>query len=85
VVINGDLLLEAVGSLREAGVSAHAENVRVELGQLADDGGYFDVGDVADDLAELESLGELERDVEAVWEESGPIPKTRIEYVLPSE
>jgi hypothetical protein len=32
-----------------------------ELGKIADDGGYFDVMDVAENLAELESLGKLKR------------------------
>ena len=46
---------------------AHAENVSVELGQIADVGGYFDARIVADDLEELESLGRLERVCEFDW------------------
>ena len=57
MVIDEDELLESVRAVYDAGKSAHAINVRIELGDIADDGGYFDVMDVADDLAELESLG----------------------------
>ena len=56
-MIDEDELLESVRAVYDAGRSAHAINVRIELGDIADDGGYFDVMDVADDLAELESLG----------------------------
>ena len=72
VVIDEDELLESVRALYEAGKSAHAENVRVELGDIADDGGYFDVMDVADDLAELESRGKLERVPAEDWGGSEP-------------
>jgi hypothetical protein len=57
VVIDEDELLESVRAVYDAGKSAHAVNVRVELGDIADDGGYFDVMDVADDLAELGRSG----------------------------
>ena len=58
VVIDEDELLESVRAVYDAGKSAHAVNVRVELGDIPDDGGYFDVMDVADDLAELQSARE---------------------------
>jgi hypothetical protein len=50
----------------------NAINVRIELGDIADDGGYFDVMDVADDLAELESRGKLERVPAEDWGGSEP-------------
>jgi hypothetical protein len=59
VVIDEDELLDSVRVVNEAGHPADAENVRAELGDIADEGGYFDVWVVADDLAELESLGKL--------------------------
>jgi hypothetical protein len=76
--IDQDELLESVGAVYDAGKSAHAINVRIELGDIADDGGYFDVMDVADDLAELELLGKLSRVPAADWGGSEPPPKTRI-------
>ena len=80
VVIDEDELLESVRAVYESGKSAHAVNVRVELGDIADDGGYFDVMDVADDLAELQSLGKLSRAPAGDWDYSGPTPETRIAY-----
>ncbi len=80
VVIDEDLLLKAARAVHEAGKSAHAVNVRVELGKIADDGGYFDVMVVADDLEELESLGKLERAPAVGWSRSEPTPKTLIRY-----
>jgi hypothetical protein len=85
VVIEEDLLLEAVRVVNEAGRPAHAENVRKYLGQLAESGGYFDVGIVAADLEELESRGKLKRAPAFEWNDTGPTPKTRIPYVLPGE
>jgi hypothetical protein len=58
VEIDQDLLNEAV---RDSGESANAEEVTAALGPSADDGRYWDVTTVANDLAELESLGKLER------------------------
>jgi hypothetical protein len=58
-------------------------NVRLEIGKIAD--GYFDVMDVADDLAELESRGKLKRAPTFDWGGVGSMPKTRIAYELPSE
>jgi hypothetical protein len=80
VVIDEDELLESVRAVYDAGKSAHAVNVRFELGDIADDGGYFDVMDVADDLAELESLGKLSRVSAVDWSGSEPPPITRIPY-----
>jgi hypothetical protein len=60
VVIDEHLLLEAIRDVHEVGEPADAANVSVALGATADDGGYWDVTTVADDLAELESLGKLE-------------------------
>jgi hypothetical protein len=85
VVIDEDLLLEAVRAVYDAGRPAHAESVRKYLGQFADDGGYFDARVVAGDLEELESLGKLKPAPAVEWNDSGPTPKTRIPYVLPSE
>jgi hypothetical protein len=80
VVIDEDELLESVRAVYEAGKSAHAVNVRVELGDIADDGGYFDIMDVADDLAELEWLGKLSRAPAGEWDYGAPTPETRIAY-----
>jgi hypothetical protein len=55
MVIDEDELLESVRAVHDAAESAHAVNVRIELVDIEDAGGYFDVMDVADDLAELES------------------------------
>jgi hypothetical protein len=60
VVIDEHLLLEAIRDVREAGAPLDTRNVSVALGATADDGGYWDVTTVADDLAELESLGKFE-------------------------
>jgi hypothetical protein len=80
VVIDQYELVESVRAVCDAGKSAHAINVRVELGEIARDGGYFDVMDVADDLAELESLGKLSRVPAVDWGGSETPPKTRIPY-----
>jgi hypothetical protein len=85
VAVDEDLLLEAVRVLTEAGKPAHADNVRERLGQTADDGGYWDARDVADDLEELESRGKLEFDRRIDWSGGVPTPRTRIPYILPSE
>jgi len=57
VVIDKELLLNAVHAHNAAGKPARADTLSIELGAIADDGGYWDVITVADDLAELESLG----------------------------
>jgi hypothetical protein len=59
--------------------------VRAELGDIADEGGYFDVWVVADDLAELESRGKLKLAPAFDWGGSAATPKALIQYVLPSE
>ena len=79
-MIDEDELLESVRAVHDAGKSAHAINVRIELGDIADPGGYFDVIDVADDLAELESLGKLSRVPADDWSGGDPPPKTSIPY-----
>ena len=80
VVIDEDLLLDAVWEVSEAGKRGRAGNVRDELGTIADDGRYFEVMVVADDLAELESLGKLSRAPAVDWSGSEPPPITRIPY-----
>jgi hypothetical protein len=85
VVIDEDVLLKAVVRDIKAEKAAHAGNVRVELGEIADDGGYFDVWVVADDLAELESLGKLKLAPAFAWGGSKSTPKALIQYELPSE
>ena len=82
MVIDEDELLQAVVRVVNEGNPAHAGNVRVKLGKIADDGDYFDVGVVAADLAELESLGELALDRRVDWGGSESTAKTRIAYVL---
>ena len=79
MVIDEDELLDAVVRVTNEGNPAHADNVRDALGQIADDGEYFDVMVVAEDLAELESLGKLQL---IEWGGSEPMPKTRIAYEL---
>jgi hypothetical protein len=83
VLIDEDLLLDAVWEVNEAGKRALAGNVRLEIGKIAD--GYFDVMDVADDLAELESRGKLKRAPTFDWGGVESMPKTRIAYVVPTE
>jgi len=81
VVIDSDLLLGAVARLvNDAAMPAHAENVTGELGQISDDGDYFDARTVADDLEELESLGKLERVSAFDWGGRDATAKTRIAY-----
>ena len=84
MVIDEDQLLDAVRVVNGAGRPVHAENVRKYLGELADEGNYFEVGVVAADLEELESLAKLKRAPADEWNDSGPTPKTRVR-VLPSE
>jgi hypothetical protein len=83
VLIDEDLLLDAVWEVNEAGKRARAGNVRLEIGKIAD--GYFDVMDVADDLAELESRGKLKLAPAFDWGGVESMPKTRIAYVVPTE
>ncbi len=83
MVIDEDLLLDAVCEVNESGKRARAGNVRLEIGKIAD--GYFDVMDVADDLAELESRGKLKRAPTFDWGGVESMPKTRIAYELPDE
>jgi hypothetical protein len=85
VLIDEGLLLGTVRVVRAAGKAAHAESVRVQLGEIADDGGYFDVWVVADDLAELESHGKLKLAPASDWGGSESTPKARIEYVVPGK
>jgi len=80
--IDDDLLINAVRSLKAAGKPARADTVSLELGPIANNGEHWDVMAVADDLAELESLGKLERDAAFEWEGIGLPPKTRIAYVV---
>ena len=82
MVIDEDELLKAVVSVVNEGNPAHAGNVRLKLGKIADDGDYFDVGVVAAELAELEALGKLELDRRVEWGGSERTPKTHIAYVL---
>jgi hypothetical protein len=85
VTIDEDLLLDAVWEVNEAGKRARANNVRHELGKIADDGGYLDVMVVADELAELESRGKLKRAPTFDWGGVESMPKTRIVYVVPTK
>jgi hypothetical protein len=85
VMIDEDLLLDAVWEVNEAGNRARANNVRHALGKIADDGGYFDVMVVADELVELESRGRLKRAPAFDWGGVESMPKTRIAYELPGE
>jgi len=85
VVIDEDLLLDVVPALKAAGKLARADTVSIELGAIADDGGEWDLTTVENNLAELESLGKLERPATFHWQGIGPPPKTRIATALPSE
>jgi hypothetical protein len=80
VVIDKDELVKAVRALNAAGRPARADTVSIELGAIADDGRHWDLMAVADDLAELESLGKLERAAAFEWEGVGPPPKALIWY-----
>jgi hypothetical protein len=84
VVIDEERLIEAVCALNAAGKPARADTLSVELGGIADDGGYFAAEDVAHHLVELETLGKLERAAAFEWEGVGLPPKTRIAYAVPS-
>ena len=83
MVIDEDELIEAVRVMNMVGKPARADTVRIELGPFADDGGYWDVNVVANDLAELESLGKLERAAAFEWEGVGTPPKALIAYTVP--
>jgi hypothetical protein len=85
VVIDEDELVNAVRTLNAAGKLARADTVRLELGATAGDGRQWELATVADDLAELESLGKLERPAAFEWEGIGPPPKTRIAYAVTGE
>lgn len=85
VVIDKDELVKAVRALNAAGRPARADTVSIELGAIADDGRHWDLMAVADDLAELESLGKLERAAAFEWEGVGPPPKALIWYEAPRE
>jgi hypothetical protein len=82
VRIDEDLLIAAVLRLNAAERPVRSDTVSIELGPIADDGGHWDVRTVADDLAELESLGMLERAPAFVWEGVSSPPKTIIAYAL---
>ena len=83
VVIDEDELVKAVRALNAGGRPARADTVSIELGAIADDGRHWDLMAVADDLAELESLGKLERAAAFEWEGVGPPPKALIWYEAP--
>jgi hypothetical protein len=85
VVIQEEELVKAVRALNSAGRPARADTVSIELGAIADDGGYWNVAIVADDLAKLESLGKLERAAAFEWEGVGAPPKPMIAYEVPRE
>ena len=84
-MIDEDELLKAVVRVIKAENPANAECTRVELGEIADDGRYFDVWVVADDLAELESRGKLKLAPAFDWGASESTPKARIAYVVPGK
>jgi hypothetical protein len=84
-MIDEDELLKAVVRVIKAENPANAECTRVELGEIADDGRYFDVWVVGDDLAELESLGKLKLAPTFDLGGSESMPSARIQYELPSE
>jgi hypothetical protein len=85
LVIDEDELVKTVRALNAAGKPARSDTVRIELGTIGDHGGYCDVTTVADDLAELESIGKLERAAAFEWEDVRPPPKLRIAYQVPGE
>ena len=78
VVINKNELVKAVRALNAAGRPARADTVSIALGAIADDGRHWDLMAVADDLAELESLGKLERAAAFDWEGVDPPPKAHL-------
>jgi len=85
VVIDEELLIESVRVLNAQGRPARSDTVSIELGAVSDKGEHWDVVIVADDLAELESRGKLERAAAFEWEGIGPPPKTLISYAVQGE
>jgi hypothetical protein len=85
VIIDEERLIESVRVLNAQGRPARSDTVSIELGAIAGSGEYWDVAIVADDLAELESHGKLERAAAFEWEGIGLPPKTLIAYAVPSE
>jgi hypothetical protein len=85
LVIDEDELVKAVRALNAAGRPARSDTVSIQLGAVADDGSYWDVTTVADDLAELATIGKLERAAAFEWEGVGPPPKAIIAYQVPGE
>ena len=85
MVIDEELLIESVRVLNAQGRPARSDTVSIELGAISGRGEYSDVAIVADDLAELESLGKLKRAAAFEWEGIGLPPKTLIAYAVPSE
>jgi hypothetical protein len=85
VVIDEELLIQSVRVLNAQGRPARSDTVSIQLGAISDQGEHWDVVIVADDLAELESLGKLERAAAFEWEGIGLPPKTLVAYAVPSE
>jgi hypothetical protein len=84
-LIDEDELLKAVVRVIKAEKPANAECTRVELGEIADEGRYFDVWVIGDDLAELESRGKLKLAPAFELGGSESTARARIQYELPSE
>lgn len=80
VVPNEDQLVRAVRALNAAGRPARADTVSIELGAIPDDGRSWNLRTVADHLADLESVGVLQRAAAFEWEGVGPPPKVLVAY-----
>ena len=84
-MIDEDELLESCCARSSRRKTLPTLNVpRVELGEIADDGRYFDVWVVGDDLAELESLGKLKLAPTFDLGGSESMPRARIQTNCPA-
>jgi hypothetical protein len=85
MVFDDKLLIESVRALNARGRPARSDTVSIELGLISGTGADWDVVTVAEDLAELETLGKLERAADFEWEGVGSPPITLIAYAVPGE
>jgi hypothetical protein len=85
MVVDENELVGAVRALNAAGRPARADTVSIELGVIGDDGRYWNITAVAEDLAELETTGRLQRAASFDWEGAGPPPKVLIAYEVRTE
>ena len=86
MVIDEDLLLNAVRTLQAGRRLARADTVSIKVGTIADERGRAGMWEpFPHDLVELESVGKLEHAPTFAREGNRPPPKTLILYALPRE